>query len=94
MGSIIFLSMMTIKVSALEINETYLTEAEELSLRNTLNEDWISKEVQDVLIKKKINGELWDVEKSENLNKIQKDFFEFSFDKIEEKYIHLNMLHI
>ena len=75
MGSIIFLSMMTIKVSALEINETYLTEAEELSLRNTLNEDWISKEVQDVLIKKKINGELWDVEKSENLNKIQKDFF-------------------
>lgn len=84
------LSLILVTVSiptfATTITNKNLSKEEINNLRKTFIEDGIPIEIQDELIEKKNNGELWDVEIPEKFNSIPDDFFQSLAYKNEIKY--------
>lgn len=71
----LILGTISIPTFASTITDNNLSTEKIISLRKTFTEDEIPIEIQDKLIKKKQNGELWDVKIPEKFNSIPHDFF-------------------
>jgi hypothetical protein len=80
-----------INANSLEISKneskSLLSKEEELNLRKELSKDGISLDIQNKLIEKKKNGELWDCEIPEKFNSIPDDFFQSLAKTNQIKYI-------